>query len=95
MSGRRANGEGTIYRRKDGRYEGAAYFRTTSGTRKRIRVYGKTREAVHASLTEAMTKAQQGTPLPIVLGGWVIIWIIGWRMWCDQVSALLRTLSVK
>ncbi len=64
MAGRKANGEGTIYRRKDGRYEGAAYFRTTSGVRKRLRVYGRTREEVHTSLTEAKAKAQQGIPLP-------------------------------
>jgi len=64
MTHARANGEGTIYRRKDGRYEGAAYFRTISGTRKRIRVYGKTREEVHVTLTEAKAKAQHGIPLP-------------------------------
>jgi len=64
MARARANGEGTIYHRKDGRYEGAAYFRTTSGIRKRIRVYGKTREEVHISLTEAKAKAQQGISLP-------------------------------
>jgi len=64
MARARANGEGTIYRRKDGRYEGAAYFLTTSGRRKRLRVYGKTREEVHVNLTNAKAKAQQGTPLP-------------------------------
>ena len=41
MAARRANGEGTIYKRKDGRYEAAAYFATSSGQHKRIRVYGK------------------------------------------------------
>jgi len=64
MTHARANGEGTIYRRKDGRYEGAAYFRTTSGVHKRLRVYGRTREEVHTRLTEAKAKAQQGIPLP-------------------------------
>jgi integrase len=64
MTSRRANGEGTIYRRKDGRYEGAAYFLTTSGAHKRVRVYGKTREEVHAQLTEAVAKSRQGVPMP-------------------------------
>ncbi len=64
MARRRANGEGTIYRRKDGRYEAAAYFLTTTGTRKRHRVYGKTREEVAEQLTEAKGKAQRGVPLP-------------------------------
>jgi integrase len=62
--GRHANGEGTIYRRKDGRYEAAAYFLTTSGIRKRIRVYGPTRGDVHDKLTEAKSRARQGIPLP-------------------------------
>jgi integrase len=41
---RRINGEGTIYQRKDGRWEAATYVLTSGGTRKRIRVYGRTRE---------------------------------------------------
>jgi integrase len=62
MARRNANGEGSIYRRKDGRFEAAAYFLTTAGMRKRVRVYGKTREEVHAKLVEAKTKALQGIP---------------------------------
>lgn len=60
---RRAKGEGTIYRRKDGRYEAAAYLLTTSGTSKRVRFYGRTREEVHAKLTEANVAAQRGIPI--------------------------------
>jgi len=63
MAHRRANGEGTIYRRKDGRFEGAAYFLTTGGTRKRIRVYGNTHSEVHDRLTEAKMQAQRGIPV--------------------------------
>lgn len=40
---RRANGEGTIYQRTDGRWEGAAYVLTATGGRSRKRVYGRTR----------------------------------------------------
>ena len=32
---KRANGEGTIYQRKDGRWEGAAFVLTTAGTYRR------------------------------------------------------------
>ncbi|MET9222819.1 site-specific integrase [Streptomyces sp. NPDC003300] len=60
MARRSANGEGTIYRRKDGRYEGAVYVQTSSGTRKRVRLYGVTRAEVHGKLTEAKAKNQQG-----------------------------------
>jgi hypothetical protein len=63
MARRNANGEGTVYRRKDGRYEGAAYLLTTDRTPKRIRVYGKTRAEVHGKLVKAKAKAQQGLPI--------------------------------
>ncbi|HEV3170372.1 MAG TPA: site-specific integrase [Actinocrinis sp.] len=62
MARRNSNGEGTIYRRKDGRYEGAVYVLTTSGTRKRVRLYGATRAEVHVKLTEAKAKNDQGIP---------------------------------
>lgn len=64
MARRNSNGEGTIYRRKDGRWEGAIYVRTTSGTRKRLRVYGSSRTEVHAKLTDAKARQQQGIAAP-------------------------------
>lgn len=63
MARRSANGEGTIYRRKDGRYEGAVYVLTTSGAQKRERVYGASRAEVHGKLTEVKAKSQQGIPV--------------------------------
>jgi len=65
MSGRRANGEGTLYQRKDGRYEGAAYVLTTDGTRRRVRVYGRTREDASGKLTELMAQHRRGLPAVI------------------------------
>src|SRR2546429_6151087 len=64
MARRRANGEGSIYRREDGRYEASAYFVMTTGQRKRVRFYGKTRAEVHTRLTAEKAKAKQGVPLP-------------------------------
>lgn len=64
MAHRRVNGEGTVYRRKDGRYEGAALLLTTGGTRKRVRVYGKTSKEAHEKLLAARAQVQQGVPLP-------------------------------
>ncbi|ROP38967.1 tyrosine-type recombinase/integrase [Saccharothrix texasensis] len=64
MAHRSANGEGSIYRRKDGRYEAALYVDTTSGKRKRLRFYGTTRTEVSAKLTEARLQAQRGVPSP-------------------------------
>ncbi len=56
----RSNGEGTIYRRQDGRYEGAIMLPTTGGMRKRIRKYGKTRKEAYDKLMKAAEQARQG-----------------------------------
>ncbi len=64
MARRRANGEGTIYRRKDGRYEAALWVLTTSGAQKRIRRYGDTRAEAHEKLVVAKLEAQNGVPVP-------------------------------
>jgi integrase len=63
MAKRRANGEGTISRRKDGRYEAALYVPTANGRRKRIHIYARTREAAHEKLISAQQKARQGIPV--------------------------------
>jgi integrase len=62
---RRSNGEGTIYRRKDGggRWEGAIYVVTASGIRKRQRVYGNTQAEVRRNLTDLKAKRDQGVPI--------------------------------
>ena len=60
---RRANGEGTIYQRADGRYEAAVFVPTLSGTRKRVRVYGRTREEARRKLTALQRQVDQGVPV--------------------------------
>ena len=62
MAKRRANGEGTITKRKDGRYHAAAYVYRPDGTRVRKFVYGKTRDEVAQKLTEIQEKTRQGIP---------------------------------
>lgn len=62
--GRRHSGEGTISGpRKDGRYVGAFYARTTAGTLKRVYVYGRTREQARDRLIEEQSKAIRGIPV--------------------------------
>ncbi|MGW3931348.1 tyrosine-type recombinase/integrase [Streptomyces microflavus] len=78
MARRNSNGEGTIYRRKDGRYEGATYVLTTTGAKKRVRVYGATRAEVHTKLTEAKARNDQGIPAPDknwLLGNYLDRWL--------------------
>jgi integrase len=60
---KRANGEGTIYQRSDGRWEGAAYVLTTGGTFKRARVYGRTHDEARKNLTKLIEQSDQGIPM--------------------------------
>jgi len=54
--GRRARGEGTIYRRKDGIYEGKLSLRAPDGSAMRKSFYGKTRGAVADAMREYRAK---------------------------------------
>lgn len=63
MTARRTTGEGTVYRRKDGRWEAAAYLATVTGGRRRIRVYGKTRHDAQSQLTVRLAAADRGIPV--------------------------------
>ncbi|KPC70527.1 integrase [Streptomyces sp. NRRL WC-3753] len=74
----RANGEGTIYQRKDGRWEAAGYVLTVHGTRRRVRVYAPTRKGAAAKLAEKITDSNRGLPAPAVdctLGDYLTYWL--------------------
>jgi hypothetical protein len=64
MAGRNASGEGSLYRRRDGRWAGAAFVDTVSGQRKRIHVYAATRQEVHDRLADKLVAARQGVRTP-------------------------------
>ncbi|WP_405016963.1 site-specific integrase [Kitasatospora sp. NBC_00070] len=64
----RANGDGTVYQRKDGRWEAAGYVLAPGGTRKRVRVYGITRKEALAKLTEKIATSNRGVPVPTAQG---------------------------
>jgi hypothetical protein len=67
---RRANGEGSIWLRKDGRYGFAAYVPTTAGTYKGVQGYGKTHNDARRKLTELIGRADQG--LPVASVNWTV-----------------------
>jgi integrase len=67
---RRANGEGSIWLRKDGRYGFAAYVPTTAGTYKRIQGYAKTHDDARRKLTALVGRADQG--LPVASVNWTV-----------------------
>ncbi|MFI9175975.1 tyrosine-type recombinase/integrase [Streptomyces lincolnensis] len=78
MARRNANGDGTIYQRKDGRWEGAIYVYTSSGMKKRVRLYGATRAEISKRLTEAKAKHEQGVPVADkswLLGDYLDYWL--------------------
>lgn len=57
---KRANGEGNIYKRKDGRWEARAYLRTTNHGKKRVSVFGKTRAEASEKLTARIVDNSRG-----------------------------------
>ncbi len=78
MAKRRANGEGTITKRTDGRYHAAAYVYRPDGTRVRKFVYGKTREDVGNKLIELQEKTRQGIPAAtsaMAFGDFLTYWL--------------------
>lgn len=78
MAKRRANGEGTITKRKDGRYHAAAYVYRPDGTRTRRFVYGKTREEVADKLTQMQEMTRQGIPAAsstMAFGDYLTYWL--------------------
>jgi hypothetical protein len=59
MAGRRGNREGSIYRRKDGRWVGAV----TEAPGKRSVVYGATRRDVQTELAKLLKAQADGLPI--------------------------------
>ncbi|OKI49085.1 tyrosine-type recombinase/integrase [Streptomyces sp. MJM1172] len=74
----RANGDGTVYQRKDGRWEAAGYVLAPGNTRKRVRVYGTTRKEALAKLTEKIAASNRGLPIAAAdstVGAYVTYWL--------------------
>ncbi|NRD08860.1 tyrosine-type recombinase/integrase [Rathayibacter agropyri] len=62
---KRANGEGSVYQRKDGRWSGATYVLQPDGGRRRRQVYGATRTEVSRQLADLKAKTDRGIPASI------------------------------
>ncbi|MFF6888844.1 tyrosine-type recombinase/integrase [Streptomyces sp. NPDC012421] len=74
----RANGEGTIYQRKDGRWEAAGYVLAANGTRKRVRVYGTTRKNAADKLAAKIADSNRGLPVATAdstVGDYLTYWL--------------------
>jgi integrase len=59
---RRTRANGTVYQRKDGRWEAVGYVLAPGNTRKRVRVYGASRKGALAKLTEKIAASNRGVP---------------------------------
>jgi integrase len=59
---RRANGDGTIFKRKDGRWSAQTYVALINGERKRVCVTRKSREAVRVKLREISERENRRIP---------------------------------
>jgi hypothetical protein len=62
---RRVNGDGSLTKRADGRWMGRYYAWTSAGTRKRVTVYGATRQEAADKMREAQERNRQGVPVPL------------------------------
>src|SRR5215210_8741845 len=75
--GKRGNGEGSIYRRKDGRWVGQYLVYTDKGPKYKY-IYGKTRQAVAGKLTKAMADRDGGLVFDtgsLTLGNYLDRWL--------------------
>ena len=67
---KRANGEGTISARKDGRYEVKAYVLTTAGKMERKSAYARSYEEARKKLTELLSHSDHG--IPVASESWTV-----------------------
>ncbi|MGW3813162.1 tyrosine-type recombinase/integrase [Streptomyces sp. NPDC005046] len=78
MAKRRPNGGGTVAKRKDGRFQGAAYVTDTDGNRVRKYVYGATWDEAAEKLGKLQDQERNGIPVPSrswTLGEWLAYWL--------------------
>jgi integrase len=61
---KRGNGEGTIFKRADGRYTAGIFVTRPDGTRGRKWIYGRTRAAVAAELARLAQRVEAGAVVP-------------------------------
>jgi integrase len=62
MSRRNANGEGSVWQRKNGRWCAAAYLPVVTGGRRRVVAYGKNRQEARTKLRELLDRAERNIP---------------------------------
>lgn len=84
MAKKRGNGEGSIFKRSDGRWCANVSVGTdpATGKLKRKTIYGKTRQEVVQKLTDTLNKIQTGSfiePSKLKLKEWLAIWLYDYK----------------
>ena len=72
---RRSNGEGSVFRRTDGRWCGAFYYKDTNGIAKRKYVYGKTQKEVKEKLRKLEEFKNLDPDAHMTLEQWMYTWL--------------------
>lgn len=75
---RRSNGEGTVGKRKDGRWMARFYITLPNGTRKRMHICKKTKAEVVEAMRDEMRRADFGAPVTHdgrTTGEWLSYWL--------------------
>lgn len=67
---KRANGEGSVWQRKDGRYAFAGYVLTTDGTYKRVQGYGRDYDDARSKLNKLIADSDRG--IPVASENWTV-----------------------
>ncbi|MFR9723557.1 tyrosine-type recombinase/integrase [Streptomyces sp. MS19] len=78
MAKRRPNGAGTITKRKDGRYQAAAFVTTTDGLLERVFRYGHSYDEAAEKLAKLQEQERNGVPVPSrswTVGEWLTYWL--------------------
>jgi integrase len=74
---KRANGEGSVYKRPDGTWSGQVSHRDTGGRLRRWTVYGKTQAEARRKMAEVERRLEAGAPVrdsTMTLAAWLADW---------------------
>ncbi|WP_439662602.1 hypothetical protein ACSHWB_14800 [Lentzea sp. HUAS TT2] len=89
--GKRSNGEGSVYQRKDGLWVGAAYVLTTTGHRKRVTVSATTESEAWKKLRKKIADSDAG--IPVAAETWTLESYL--KYWLSTVAATKRPRTVE
>jgi integrase len=85
-SRKNSNGQGSVYRRADGLWIGAAYVLTATGHRKRVTVSSRSEKEAARKLRDKIAQSDKG--IPVAAESWTVERYFGY--WLDQMVKVKR-----